>query len=446
MPIRLLMFQDSPQSLRGLCAQLQSTDHQIVSCRSPAELQALAQGRDVDIAIIDARSKSARAALDQIESSPSLSSMPIMAVTVDDEMVEVCSSWSCRIDDIVTLPIILDDLKCRLRRLARLASMTEECRRRREALADFGIAIPVDVAVLATPERIDAVIVGAADRHQVEILGGFEGRMMASYARGPNDAIAQLEHGQVDMIMVTPDLSPSDFGNLFRRVRSTPAWSDLPIVVSANQTSKRLVDGADQSDDIEVLSTTCHPVVVRRHLEILARQWRLRRQLRGYSAGPQSSHTLDTLTGLHHHGFFHHYLDGAILDHQRRSAPLAVAVCSIQGLSEINRTWGYPEGDRRLAAFAQRLTASCRAEDLIGRIGGCQFALLLRDTSSLEAVIACHRFMDLVGDASSRGFAGSRFELQCAFGMSALTDGDDASTLIARAAAQARLTCLRQAS
>lgn len=444
MPIRLLVFQDSGQPLGGLCAQLQSADHQILSCGSFAELQAIVHGQDVDVAIVDARSKTAEAVFDRIGRDPSLNAMPIMVVADDDEMVGVISSWSCRIDDIVILPVVLDDLKHRLRRLARLASMSEECRRRREALADFGIAISMDASASDVPERIDALIVGAADRHQIEILQGFEGHMMASYARGPNEAIAQLEHGQVDIVMATPDLSADDFGDLLRRVRSTPAWSDLPIVVSADETPRHLAEG--QGDDVEVLSAGCHPLAVRRHLEILARQWRLRRQLRGYCADRRPSQAFDALTGLYSHSFFHHYLDGAILEHQRRSATLAIAVCSIRGLSEINRTWGYPEGDRRLVAFAQRLDASCRAEDIVARTGGCQFALLLRETSPLEAVIACHRLMDVVGDALSRRPAGSRFALECAFGVSALTDGDDASTLIGRAAAQAKLSGFRQAS
>lgn len=47
---------------------------------------------------------------------------------------------------------------------------------------------------------------------------------------------------------------------------------------------------------------------------------------------------------------------------------------------EINDSFGHAEGDKALCAFAQVLRETFRASDVLGRIGGDEFAVLLSDT------------------------------------------------------------------
>ena len=82
----------------------------------------------------------------------------------------------------------------------------------------------------------------------------------------------------------------------------------------------------------------------------------------------------DSLTGLCNRNFF-------IQEMQRHSRslslPVGVIVCDVDGLKEINDTFGHEYGDRLLQRAAKVIRESFRAKDIVARIGGDEFAVLL---------------------------------------------------------------------
>ena len=96
----------------------------------------------------------------------------------------------------------------------------------------------------------------------------------------------------------------------------------------------------------------------------------------------------DSLTGLYNRNFFeeemHRLSDG-------RSLPMGLIVCDINGLKLINDTKGHEEGDDLLRACAEILRASFRQSDIIARIGGDEFVVLLPGCSLKEVQEGCAR-------------------------------------------------------
>jgi diguanylate cyclase len=70
---------------------------------------------------------------------------------------------------------------------------------------------------------------------------------------------------------------------------------------------------------------------------------------------------------------------------------VALAIVDINGFHAVNRTHGFVVGDRFLAAVGQRLAAQLRADDLVTRIGGDEFALLLSDVLDSVSAVAIAR-------------------------------------------------------
>jgi diguanylate cyclase (GGDEF)-like protein/PAS domain S-box-containing protein len=66
--------------------------------------------------------------------------------------------------------------------------------------------------------------------------------------------------------------------------------------------------------------------------------------------------------------------------------PLSVLMADINGVRLINEAYGYQEGDKMIAETAKILQACSRSEDILARIGGDEFALLLPRTNDYEAV------------------------------------------------------------
>ncbi|WP_418884160.1 diguanylate cyclase domain-containing protein [Allorhizobium ampelinum] len=98
---------------------------------------------------------------------------------------------------------------------------------------------------------------------------------------------------------------------------------------------------------------------------------------------------------------------------RRRAKPLklAVVLVDLDGFKPINDQFGHEAGDRILKIVAGRLRAAVRETDLVGRIGGDEFVILLsslKDASQAEAI--CQRItatfktpFDLDGDPVSLG-------------------------------------------
>jgi len=74
---------------------------------------------------------------------------------------------------------------------------------------------------------------------------------------------------------------------------------------------------------------------------------------------------------------------GRVLRHAR---PLALLILDLDHFKRINDTLGHAAGDAVLRAFVQMAQAQLRPADVLGRIGGEEFALLLPDTDSGNAM------------------------------------------------------------
>ena len=99
----------------------------------------------------------------------------------------------------------------------------------------------------------------------------------------------------------------------------------------------------------------------------------------------------DQLTGaLSRHGFFDRAAT-SIAQAQRTRVPVSLAIFDIDQFKAINDGYGHAAGDRVLRAFSGILTSAVRSGDLVGRIGGDEFALVLCASSEEAASLGAER-------------------------------------------------------
>jgi diguanylate cyclase (GGDEF)-like protein/PAS domain S-box-containing protein len=101
----------------------------------------------------------------------------------------------------------------------------------------------------------------------------------------------------------------------------------------------------------------------------------------------------DVLTGVYNHGFF---LAELARLQRGRKFPVSVVMVDVDHLKQINDVHGHAAGDEMLKQVAKVLISAFRAEDVVARIGGDEFAVLLPATDAPAADVSLQRVRNVI--------------------------------------------------
>ena len=95
----------------------------------------------------------------------------------------------------------------------------------------------------------------------------------------------------------------------------------------------------------------------------------------------------DQLTGLPNRSMFLESLDRAVRKARRRGGRFSVLFVDLDHFKEVNDTMGHAAGDKLLQAVSERLVSAVRQSDLVARLAGDEFVLLIDDHRGPEEVM-----------------------------------------------------------
>lgn len=122
-----------------------------------------------------------------------------------------------------------------------------------------------------------------------------------------------------------------------------------------------------------------------------------------------------SLTGLPNRRALEMALEREAARVERGGEPLSLVLLDLDDFKKINDEKGHPEGDRLLREVGRYLIAHVRQQDLVGRWGGEEFAILLPRTSGAQATHLAERLREglkALGITASFGVATYRGDLQ----------------------------------
>jgi len=99
----------------------------------------------------------------------------------------------------------------------------------------------------------------------------------------------------------------------------------------------------------------------------------------------------DDLTGLSNRKGFFTLANHHISVSHRTGRPFLIGFADLDGMKDINDTYGHQEGNRALVEAATVLRDSVRQSDILARVGGDEFALLVADADCTSAQIVIER-------------------------------------------------------
>lgn len=140
----------------------------------------------------------------------------------------------------------------------------------------------------------------------------------------------------------------------------------------------------------------------------------------------------DVMLGVYNRRGFLHELDRALAYIKRYHATGALVVLDVDRLKPINDAFGHAAGDAVLKAIAAALSAQVRASDVVGRIGGDEFAVLLWNLSATDAQAKAAGFEETI-DALTFRFEGKAVRAGASAGVAVISASGDASRALEEA-------------
>ncbi|HEX6536738.1 MAG TPA: diguanylate cyclase [Gemmatimonadaceae bacterium] len=200
----------------------------------------------------------------------------------------------------------------------------------------------------------------------------------------PAEGLSRLGRGGVDILLL--DVRSAFEGALDTLVRARIEAPEIPVVLLTPEGQQWEALGT------QAVEAGAQDVVCSERLErgTLARVMRYAIERQRLHATLRHLSLTDELTGLYNRrGFI------ALCEHHLHLAPrtrgLLVAAADVSGLGRINDRFGRDEGDRAIVSAANVLRATFRASDVVARLGGDDFAVLVLDAADATAEVVAPR-------------------------------------------------------
>jgi diguanylate cyclase (GGDEF)-like protein len=245
--------------------------------------------------------------------------------------------------------------------------------------------------------------------------------------RAVNDPMTVLEALQAfkpDAVLMDMYMPGCTGIEVARVIRQQPAYNALPILyLSAEQDIGKQMDAIDQGGDDFLTKPVASDVLIATVRHRCIRHRSLKDQM-----------IRDSLTGLLDHNTILEALKQVISEAGQKQQPLCFVMIDIDHFKNVNDKFGHPAGDQVLIEVAKQLKANLRKIDILARIGGEEFSILLPETSAKAAMALAERIRTEQSDLKVIGDWQGEIKLSVSIGVSSfLTDDESFDVIFSRA-------------
>ncbi|OSM08451.1 GGDEF domain-containing protein [Magnetofaba australis] len=145
---------------------------------------------------------------------------------------------------------------------------------------------------------------------------------------------------------------------------------------------------------------------------------------------------VDALTGLANRRKFDQAFDVELARAKRYEHPFSLLMLDLNRFKPINDTYGHDAGDAILAGLGESLRTHLRQNDLIARVGGDEFAMLLPETGAEGARLMADKVVEMI-EQTSVNYQGKTLSVGASVGVASYPEDGDGMQALQIAADQA---------
>ena len=386
MSARILVVDDTPLNVKLLSAKLMRDYYVVLTAESGIQALAVAVAEKPDLILLDIMMPELDGfeTCKRLKANPATAHIPVVMVTALSDVTDRVRGLEAGADDFLTKPINDVALMARVRSLLRLKMVMDEWRLREDTANQLMIQMPS--SQMEQPARIlllednnrDAAII-------LETLKAITPEPVQTLTK-IDEALALTKTGNLDLVIVSLDLQNEDGLMFCSQLRAQESTRALPALLVANDGEiDRVAKGLDLgANDYILRPLESSELIARTRTQL--RQKRHHDWLRLSYERSLELALVDPLTGAYNRRYLDVHLPRMFARYRASKRPITVLAFDIDFFKKINDTYGHDAGDVVLKEIVTRITQNVRPHDLVTRMGGEEFSVIMPEADLPTAI------------------------------------------------------------
>lgn len=194
-------------------------------------------------------------------------------------------------------------------------------------------------------------------------------------AKSGEQALHVVSVQKPDVIILDIGMPKMDGYAVMEKLRANPETESIPVIFLTAETSKEAEAKAFDIGAIDYIRKPFEPVILKSRLERVLKILDERENL-------ENNSKKDSLTGLWNRAYLEEYFQTKKSDEQGY-----LLMLDLDNFKNLNDTFGHIAGDNALAAFADAMLRLTSKDDILCRIGGDEFVIVIKGNQDKEDII-----------------------------------------------------------
>ena len=335
----------------------------------------------------------------RIRSDPETMHIPVVMVTALSDISDRVRGLEAGADDFLTKPVNDIALFARVRSLVRLKMMMDEWRLRETTSGHFGMLSNGVNLLSESTEKAKVLVLedSPLDLDKITETLRRDGSNVYSAANCAG-ALERALGEEFDLVIVSLTLLNEDGLRLCSQLRSHERTRQVPILLMIDEGDlQRVAKGLELgANDYVIKPIDRNELQARVRTQV--RRKRYQDRLRANYEQSLSLALTDSLTGVFNRRYVSAHLPRLLDRAADSNKPVSILMFDIDHFKRVNDTFGHDVGDEVLREVAIRSARNLRNFDLVARLGGEEFVVIMPDTDGESALMVAERLRQRIGD------------------------------------------------
>ncbi len=402
MSARVLVVDDILPNVKLLIAKLQHEYFDGLAAYSGEEALRRAREDAPDVVLLDVMMPGMDGfeVCRRLKEDPQTAHIPVVMVTALSDQSDRLRGLEAGADDFLTKPVDDTALFARVRSLTRLKMMMDEWLLRESVSGRLGVLPTQELAGAQSATEARVLLLEddslEADKIATTLAEDDDSVTALGTAGDPVQVVNSAE--AVPELIIVALTGAVDGLRLVGQLRSNERSRNIPILLLGEESDfARTVKGLELGANDYIQK----PFDAQEMLARVRTQVRRRRYQELLRSNHQTSMNMaltDSLTGLFNRRYLETHLGQQVERMARTRKRVAILLLDIDKFKPINDTHGHLVGDTILKEFAERIANRLRNFDLVGRLGGEEFVVVIPDATIHAAQRVAERLRASIGD------------------------------------------------